>query len=187
MKQEWTERRAGLLAGMVLLAGVLAGAWTTTAAVAQTNAAAPAKATAPALLGPAQTQKLLPPAVYFKGQSATTQIRNSGGVRFADGAYLLAVLVDTSGYSSEVAQKYQAYLITEDPIRIGGKPLPAGIYGVGFVANHQFVVMDVGTHELLTAPSQTDATMKRPRPLQITAASGTYRLYEGRQYVTVQK
>ncbi len=138
------------------------------------------------LVGPAQTQRLLPPSVFFKGQSATTQIRNSGGVHFADGTYLLAVLVDTSGYSSEVAQKYQAYLITENPIRVGGKPLPAGIYGVGFVGN-QFLVMDVGAHTLLSVPSATDAALKRPRPLQVTGSHGSYRLYEGRQYVTLAR
>ena len=138
------------------------------------------------LLGPAQTQHLLPPAVYFKGQSATTQIRNSGGVHFADGTYLLAVLVDTSGYSSEVAQKYQAYLITENPIHVSGNPLPAGIYGVGFVGN-QFLVMDVGAHTLLSVPSATDEAMKRPRPLEVIGSHGSYRLYEGRRFVTLDK
>ena len=138
------------------------------------------------LVGPAQTQRLLPPSVYFKGQSATTQIRNSGGVHFADGTYLLAVLVDTSGYSSEVAQKYQAYLITENPIHVSGKPLAAGIYGVGFVGN-QFLVMDVGAHTLLSVMSSTDAEMKRPRPLQVIGSHGSYRLYEGRRFVTLDK
>ena len=143
-----------------------------------------AQATPDTLLTPAMAQKLLPSAVYFKGQSATTQIRNSGGVKFADGAYLLAVMVDTSGYSSEVAQKYQAYLITEDAIEVGGKPLPAGIYGVGFVGG-QFLVLDVGAHTLLSVPTTSDEEMKRPRPLEITRADGGYRLYEGRNYVTL--
>ncbi len=184
MKQIWTKRgwtmKLGarltgvcVVAAMSLLGGMLAAAQAHDAAAA-------------AVLGPAQTQKMLPPAVYFKGQSATTQIRNSGGVKFADGAYLLAVLVDTSGYSSEVAQKYQAYLITEDAVRVGGKRLPAGIYGVGFVGG-QFLVMDVGAHTLLSMPSATDEAMKRPRPLEVTQDSGTYRLYEGRRYVTLSR
>ena len=179
MKQSWTTKLGrrltgvGVLAAMSLMAGTLA--------VAQTNSAAST------LLTPAQTQKMLPPAVYFKGQSATTQIRNSGGVKFGDGAYLLAVLVDTSGYSSDVAQKYQAYLITEDAIQVGGKRLPAGIYGVGFVGGDQFLVMDVGAHELLRVPSMTDAAMKRPRPLEVTSSEGGYRLYEGRRYVTLTR
>src|SRR6202046_5051598 len=98
----------------------------------------------------AEATKLLPPAVYFKGQSATTQLRNSGGVKFADGFFVLATLVDTSGYSSDVAAKYQAYFIAEVPIKVGGESLPAGVYGVGFVSDDKLVVTDVGGHDLLT-------------------------------------
>ncbi len=43
------------------------------------------------ILKPADMQKLLAPAVYYKGQSAPTQLRNSGGVKFADGSYVLSV------------------------------------------------------------------------------------------------
>ena len=57
------------------------------------------------VLKPADTQKLFRRAVYYKAQSAPTQLRNSGGVKFADGYYLLATLVDTSGYSSDVHRK----------------------------------------------------------------------------------
>ena len=90
----------------------------------------------------AETTKLLPEKVYFKGQSATTQLRNSGGVKFGDGQFVLATMVDTSGYSSDVSQKYQAYLIAETAVKIEGHDLPAGVYGVGFVADGKFVVMD---------------------------------------------
>ncbi|MFC5864308.1 hypothetical protein ACFPT7_18525 [Acidicapsa dinghuensis] len=135
------------------------------------------------VLSVADATKLLPPAVYFKGQSATTQLRNSGGVKFADGSYLLSVMVDTSGYSSDVQQKYQAYFITEDPIEIEGKKLPAGIYGVGFVGD-KFLVLDVGAHDLLQVDAHNDAEMKRPRPLEIVKAdNGGFRLYEGRKYI----
>ncbi|HVZ82724.1 MAG TPA: hypothetical protein VG893_03545 [Terracidiphilus sp.] len=136
------------------------------------------------ILKPADTQKLLPSAVYYKAQSAPTQLRNSGGVKFSDGHYLLATLVDTSGYSSDVAAKYQAYFITEVPIKIGGKHLPAGVYGVGFIANDKFVVTDVGAHEIFEVGTANDAAMKRPVPLQVTTdPSGGFRLYEGRKYV----
>jgi hypothetical protein len=136
------------------------------------------------VLKPADTQKLLPAAVYYKGQSAGTQLRNSGGVKFSDGYYVLATLVDTSGYSSDVAAKYQAYFITEVPIHIGAQNLPAGVYGIGFVPTNKFVVTDVGAHEIFTATSTTDNGLKRPLPLQVMAdPSGGFRLYEGRKYV----
>lgn len=135
------------------------------------------------VLSVADATKLLPQSVYFRGQSATTQLRNSGGVKFADGMYMLAVMVDTSGYSSDVQQKYQAYFIAEVPIKIEGKSLPAGIYGVGFVGD-KFVVLDVGAHDLLQVDAHNDAALKRPRPLEVVKADdGGFRLYEGRKYV----
>lgn len=136
------------------------------------------------VLKPADAQKLLPASVYYKGQSATTQLRNSGGVKFADGYYLLATLIDTSGYSSDVAAKYQAFFVTEVPIKLGSHSLPAGVYGIGFIPNNKFVVTDVGAHDVMTLTSATDDAIKRPMPLQILADSaGGYRLYEGRRYV----
>ena len=136
------------------------------------------------VLKPADTQKLLPATVFYRAQAATTQLRNSGGVKFSDGYYVLATLVDTSGYSSEVSSKYQAYLITEVPIKVGGQNLPAGVYGVGFIANNQFVVTDIGAHDVLTVSSSNDAELKRPVPLHVTAEpAGGYRLYAGRRYV----
>jgi hypothetical protein len=135
------------------------------------------------VLSVAEATKLLPASVFFRGQSATTQLRNSGGVKFGDGQYVLATLVDTSGYSSAVAQKYQAYLIVETPIKIEGHDLPAGIYGVGFVAENKFVVLDVGAHDLFSVTSHKDEVMKRPVPLKVVADGGGFRLYEGRNYV----
>jgi hypothetical protein len=152
---------------------------------------APARALAQGggtVLAPEAVQKLLPASVYYKGQSAPSQLRNSGGVKFGDGMYVLATLVDTSGYSSDVQAKYQAYFVTEVPLKIGGHNLPAGVYGVGFIGGDKFVVTDVGAHDVLTVSSATDDAMKRPRPLQVTAdAGGGYRLYAGRRYVVFSR
>ena len=137
-----------------------------------------------AVLKAAEVQKLLPAAVYYKGQSAPVQARNSGGVKFADGYYALASLVDTSGYSTGVAAKYQGCFIAESPIKIGSASLPAGIYGFGFIAGNKFVITDVGAHDVLTVDTAGDDGMKRPMPLQMLAdAGGGFRLYAGRRYV----
>ena len=139
------------------------------------------------VLKPADMQKLLPASVYYKGQSATTQLRNSGGVKFADGFFVLATLVDTSGYSTDVQAKYSAYFITEVPIKLGTGSLGAGIYGVGFVGD-KFVVTDVGAHEVVVVSSAEDAALKHPLPLEVTAdPAGGFRLYAGRKYVTFSR
>lgn len=136
------------------------------------------------ILKPSDTQKLLPSSVYYKAQSAPTQLRNSGGIKFSDGFYVLSTLVDTSGYSSDVAAKYQAYFITEVPLKFGSETLPAGVYGVGFIPGDKFVVTDVGAHDVFTVGSQSDDAIKRPTPLQMMAdPGGGFRLYEGRKFV----
>jgi len=139
------------------------------------------------VLTPAEMAKIMPDRVWFKGLAATTQLRNSGGVKFADGMYLLATLVDTSGYSSDVQQKYQAYFITEVPVKVEGHAVAAGIYGIGFVGNNKFLVLDVGAHDLFSVDSKTDAELKRPTPMKMTAVAGGFRLYAGRRYVTITK
>jgi hypothetical protein len=160
------------------------------AALALASFVIPAAASAQSdtVLKAADTTKILPSSVFFRGQSATTQVRNSGGVKFADGFYVLATLVDTSGYSTELQSTYQAYFITEVPIKIGGQSLPAGVYGVGFVAGDKFVVQDVGAHTVLTVSSSSDPGLKRPLPLQVVAdPAGGFRLYALRNYVTFSR
>ena len=140
------------------------------------------------VLKAAEAQKLLPASVYYKAQSAPTQLRNSGGIKFSDGCYLLATMVDTSGYSSDIQAKYQAYFITEVPVKIGGQSLGAGIYGIGFVGDNKFVVTDVGAHDVMSTSYATDEAIKRPTPLQVIAdPSGGYRLYSGRKYVVITR
>jgi len=129
--------------------------------------------------------KLFPEQVFFRGKTAPTELRNTGGVHFADGFYVLAGLVDTSGYSTSVREKYQAYLLTEVTLEIGGQQLKPGAYGIGFLNGGKFVVMDIGAKDVFLVASTHDADIKRPTPLQVTATSmaGTYRLYAGRDYV----
>jgi molecular chaperone DnaK (HSP70) len=165
--------KAATLFLSVAILGIALG--TTSSAQAQTSGT---------VLTAAEATKLLPASVFFRGQSATTQLRNSGGVKFSDGFFVLSTMVDTSGYATDVQQKYQAYFITEVPIKIEGHSLAAGIYGIGFLAGNKFVVLDVGAHELFSVSSHADAEIKRPTPLKVTAEGSIYRLYAGRNYVT---
>jgi len=129
--------------------------------------------------------KLFPEQVFYRGKTAPAQLRNTGGVRFADGFYVLAGLVDTSGYSTSMREKYQAYLLNEVTLQIGGQQLKPGAYGIGFLNGGKFVVLDIGANDVFEVASKHDADMARPTPLQVTTTStaGTYRLYAGRDYV----
>jgi hypothetical protein len=137
----------------------------------------------PGVLSADQIKKLVPSMYYFSGQSATVQLRNSVGFAAADGKYVLAGLVDTSGYSTDIAAKYQGFLITEVKLDVGGTELAPGEYGFGFSKDGKFLVMDVGAHDLFRASAARDEKLARPVPLKMVEEGSAYRLYAGRQWV----
>ena len=143
--------------------------------------------TSPGILKATEMANLMPATVFFRGQVASVQARNSGGVKLADGMLVLCALVDTSGYSTAVQQKYQAYFITEVALDINGQTLKPGAYGVGFVEGNKFLVMDLGAHDLFAVAGVHDTELKRPTPLQVLAdtAPNRYRLYINRNYVVL--
>jgi hypothetical protein len=133
----------------------------------------------------ADLKPLIPSAYFYRGQSASVQQRNSAALRTKDQKYILAGLVDTAGYASDVAQKYQGFFITEVKVKIEGSELAPGQYGMGFVGD-KFVVTDVGANDVLSVSSRRDDNLKRPVPLQVVEQGGAYRLYGGRKYVTLE-
>jgi hypothetical protein len=135
------------------------------------------------------SSKIFPERVFFRGQTAPAQMRNTGGVHFADDFYVLAGMVDNSGYSTGIREKYQAYLLNEVTLEIAGQTLKPGAYGVGFIEGGKFVVMDLAANELFRVASQRDGEIKRPVPLQVLtgAVAGSYRLYVGRDYVAFRR
>jgi hypothetical protein len=170
---------------LVLLTLILAGSTATTVLKAQAAAQKQDTVLKAAEITPA----LLPDRVFFRGKTAATQLRNSGGVHFADGMYFLAALVDNSGYSTAIREKYQAYIISEVPLEINGAKLPAGAYGAGWLKDGKFVVMDLGAHDIFTVDSRHDDGMKHAVPLQVLAGAtaGSYMLYAGREAVEVKR
>jgi hypothetical protein len=166
----------------VLFAGAINGQ-------TKSSQAGPAVTSQATILNATEAQKIFPGSVFFKGQTAPTQGRNSGGLRLADQRLVLVALVDNSGYSSQDQGRYQAYLLTETSLEIDGHTLAPGAYGCGFTTGDIFVVMDIAGHELFLAHSKRDSEIRRPVPLQIqeeTGKSGLYRLYAGRNFVAFQ-
>src|SRR5438045_1808194 len=139
-----------------------------------------------AVLDRNQASAIMPGAVFFRGQSASIQARNSAGLRLPNGKLVLVALVDTSGYSSAIQQAYQGYLFTELPLKIDGQNLPPGAYGFGFLQDNKIVVMDIGGNEVLHGTTRRDEALARPTPLQIISDSTDGpRLYLGRNYVVL--
>ncbi len=132
-----------------------------------------------------QVKKAAPSSFFFAGQSAAAQLRNTAGVKNSAGKLTLAGLVDTSGYATAIAEKYQGFLITETKLSFGGAMLEPGAYGFGF-KDGKFTVMNVGGTDVLSIASQNDDKIQHPVPLKFEKDGAGYRLYAGRKYVVVK-
>ena len=138
------------------------------------------------ILSADELKKAVPTEYFYRGQKAPVQLRNAVGLQLADGKMILAALVDASGYSTAIQQKYQGMLITETKLDIGGSSLPPGQYGFGFTADGKFVIMDVANNEVLNTASQSDAELKRAVPLKLVEEGAGYRLYAGKKWVGIK-
>ena len=134
----------------------------------------------PEILNDKDATTVIPSSFYFAGQSAPTQMRNAAVARLAKDRLVIAGLVDTSGYSTEISGKYEGFFITDSPIKIGDKTLNTGAYGFGFSADGKLNIFDISSKAILSVATTSDAEIKRPRPLQMVADATGVRLYKGK-------
>jgi hypothetical protein len=127
----------------------------------------------------------VPEGFYFEGQSAATQMRNSGVAILGEKRHVIVGLVDTSGYSADIAAKYEGFFITDSPVKIGGKTLATGAYGFGFTRKGEIDIHDIGGKTILTAETKEDPGLRRPRPLMLMMEGGELRFYKGRTYAVI--
>ena len=112
-------------------------------------------------------------------------MRNSAVARLGKDRYVVAGLVDTSGYSTEISGKYEGFFITDSPVTIGGKQLETGAYGFGFSADNKLHIFDLSSKEIMSVETMSDKEMKRPRPLMMSVAADGVRFYKGKNYALV--
>jgi hypothetical protein len=137
------------------------------------------------VLEEAAMSRIVPTSFYFAGQSAETQMRNAAAARIGKDRHIMAGLVDTSGYSTEISGKYEGFLITDSQITIGNRTLGTGAYGFGFSANGRINIFDLSSKQILSALTKNDIDMKRPRPLMMVSEANGIRLYKGKNYVVI--
>jgi hypothetical protein len=148
------------------------------------SAFAIAQDSATVLVG-AELTRIVPPGFYFQGLSAPTQMRNSAAARFGTKRYVIAGLVDTSGYAADVRAKYEGFFITDSPITVNGSDLGTGAYGFGFSDNGKMQILDLAGNQVLSVATAKDNELKRPRPLMMTKVADGIRFYSGKDYVTI--
>jgi hypothetical protein len=151
----------------------------------------------PVVLSAAELEKVVPNNFYFEGQLGPTQTRNSAAVRFGERQHLVAALVDTSGYASNIRSKYEGFIISDTKFVLrqmtsgGGVSsaaaveMSAGAYGFGFTDDMKMNIFDVGGKKLQSVSAYKDDKVQSPRPLMITKSGNEIRLYRGRTYVII--
>lgn len=133
----------------------------------------------------ADLTRVVPPGFYFQGLTAPTQMRNAAAARFGTNRYVIAGMVDTSGYAAEVRASYEGFLITDSAISINGSDLGVGAYGFGFTNDGKLNILDLAGSKILSVSTTRESKLKRPRPLMMTSVSEGIRLYAGKDYVVI--
>jgi hypothetical protein len=127
-------------------------------------------------------KKVIPSGYFFASQSAQVQVRNSVAAKTAAGRIVAAGMVDTSGYSTSIQEKYQGFFITETKVTFDGGALEPGAYGFGF-KDGKFLVMNIASTDLFSVATKSDDQQKHPVPMKLEKDGDGYRLYAGKNYV----
>jgi hypothetical protein len=136
----------------------------------------------------------LPKDFYLEGNAIPTAKRNAVMVKTPSGARAVFSLLDTTGYASNIVEKYVGMVITEGDLSICGQKLTVGSYGFGWAQSPRaeekpgtLSLYNQAGAKLGECSTPRDADLKTPRPLQIVVkADGSATLYHGRNIAALQ-
>ena len=136
----------------------------------------------------------LPGQFYLEGNAIPTQKRNAAMVKTGGGARVLFALLDTSGYSSQVQEKYTGMIITETSLSVCGGNLGVGSYGFGIQRptgssneDAKFIVYDQAGKKVMDCGAKKDSAIQQPKPLQVMLGAGQpAKLYLGRYWIELK-
>jgi len=130
----------------------------------------------------------IPNDFYLEGNRIPVQKRNAALVKTPAGARLVLALIDTTGYSSQIQQKYIGMVITEGKVSVCDVPLSVGSYGFGLdrTAGKFFLYNQAG-EPVGDCAAQKDNAVKQPKPLNVVVSKeGGSRLYLGRYFLELK-
>jgi hypothetical protein len=123
---------------------------------------------------------------YLEGNAIPTQKRNAALVKTPEGARVLFALIDTTGYSSHIQQKYEGMIISEGKLNLCGQTLGVGSFGFGHTKpmatsddDMTLSVYDQAGAKIAECSGKKDANLARPKPLHVIKGEPT-KLYLGR-------
>ncbi len=134
------------------------------------------------------------PNFYLEGNAIPVQKRNAAMLKCKCGKRTIFGLLDTSGYSVDVQQKYLGFVTTEKKLSLGGAEVPVGAFGLGLQkpeapseAPAKVLVYDVAGQKVAEGSAQYDAKLAQPVPLQVVMEKGAMpRLYLGRYFLELK-
>lgn len=124
---------------------------------------------------------------YLEGVAIPLAQRHATMLRTPRGARMLVSLLDVSGFTSEISQKYVGMIITEGDLFVCGQKLTVGGYGFGWQRPGRnaegpgaLSFYNQAGEKLGECATPRDATLDQPKPLQVLVRGDTATLYYGR-------
>ncbi len=133
-------------------------------------------------------ESAIPNDFYLEGNRIPVERRNAALLKTPAGARLVLALIDTTGYSSQVQQKYMGMLITEGKVSVCDVPLSVGSYGFGLEKPAgKFLLYNQAGEKVGDCVAKRDSAVKQPKPLNIVISKGAgARLYLNRYFVELK-
>jgi hypothetical protein len=135
--------------------------------------------------------RAVPKDFFLEGNAIPTEKRNSALVITPSGARMVFGLIDTTGYSSQIQQKYTGMLITEGQVEVCGHEVGVGSYGFGLAKGagehgEKFMLYNQAGQKVTECSTQRDAKIGHPNPLHVAVHGSSARLYLGRNWVELK-
>jgi hypothetical protein len=134
-------------------------------------------------------ESAIPNDFYLEGNRIPVEKRNAALLKTPAGARLVLALIDTTGYSSQIRQKYIGMVITEGNVSVCSVSLGVGSYGFGLekpapTSNEdaKFFLYNQAGEKVGECGAKKDNAVKQPKPLNVSGS----RLYLGRYYLELK-
>ena len=139
-------------------------------------------------------ESAIPNDFYLEGNRIPVEKRNAALLKTPAGARLVLALIDTTGYSSQIKQKYMGMVITEGTVSVCSVPLSVGSYGFGLEKpaatsseDAKFFLYNQAGGKVGDCRAKKDNAVKQPKPLNIVLSKEAgARLYLGRYFLELK-
>ncbi len=138
-------------------------------------------------------ESAIPNDFYLEGNRIPVEHRNAVLLKTPGGARLVLALIDTTGYSSQIKQKYLGMVITEGAVSVCSVPLNVGSYGFGLEPaatsseDAKFHLYNQAGETVGDCAAKKDSAVKQPKPLNaVLSKEAGARLYLGRYYLELK-